>query len=207
MDKNVIDMFWKKRSAEGKGRWTDESLLSYELGWISEHAPPNAQILDLGSGPGELSCKLLTTGSQLTLVDKYPDFLKLAPIAPNIRQVCCDVLEFDDTKQYDLILIFGVVTHLTEIEESLIYQKAAKLLGHNGTLIIKNQVSNGEEKTVSGYSPSLKQNYCGRYPGLDQQNQQLNRIFSNTMTIQYPDQFNPWPDTKHIAFVCKNPKI
>ncbi|UCV29292.1 class I SAM-dependent methyltransferase [Ferribacterium limneticum] len=204
MDKNIIDIFWKKRSAEGKGRWTDENLLGYELSWISEHAPPNAQILDLGSGPGELSCSLLPTNGKLTLVDKYPDFLKLAPIAPNIRKLCCDVLEFDDTERYDLILIFGVVTHLTEKEETQTYQKAVKLLSRNGTLIVKNQVSSGEEKTVSGYSPSLKQDYCGRYPGLEQQGQRLNRVFSDVKIIHYPEQFNPWPDTRHVAFVCKN---
>lgn len=204
MDKNIIDMFWKRRSEEGKGRWTNEDLLRYDLGWISGHIPQNAKILDLGSGPGELSCDLLPANGKLTLVDKYPDFLNLAPIAPNIRHVCCDVLDFDSTEHYDLILIFGVVTYLTENEENLVYHKAARLLSSSGTLIVKNQVSYGEEKTVSGYSPSLQQNYCGRYPGLDQQRQRLNSVFNDIKIIQYPEQFNPWPDTRHVAFVCKN---
>lgn len=205
MDKTVIDAFWKKRSAEGKGRWTDDALLRYELEWLAGYATPNASILDLGSGPGELSSRLLSTTGRLTLVEKYPDFLKLAPQAPNIRHACCDILDFNDLEQYDLILLFGVITHLTEKEENLIYRKSAGLLASGGTLIVKNQVSAGEEKLVSGYSSGLQQKYCGRYPGLDQQLLRLEAVFRILEVIHYPEQFNPWPDTKHVAFVCGLP--
>ncbi len=204
MDKTIIDAFWKKRSAEGKGRWTDDALLRYELDWLASHTPTDARILDLGSGPGELSSRLLPASGRLTLVEKYPDFLKLAPVAQNIRHVCCDVLSFDDAEHYDLILVFGVITHLTEDEEKLIYHKAENLLNPGGTLIVKNQVSNGEEKFVSGYSASLQQDYCGRYPGLEQQLGRLRNIFRYVEMIHYPDCFNPWPDTQHVAFVCKH---
>ena len=202
MDKTVIDAFWKKRSAEGKGRWTDDALLQYELGWLASYTPPHARILDLGSGPGELSSRLLPENGKLTLVEKYPDFLKQAPTAPNIRHVCCDILLFDVPERYDLILIFGVVTHLTEDEEELIYHKALNLLSSGGTLIVKNQVSKGEEKLVSGYSTKLQQDYCGRYPGLDSQFERLQNIVRGVEIIRYPDHFNPWPDTGHAAFVC-----
>ncbi|OQA34035.1 MAG: Methyltransferase domain protein [Betaproteobacteria bacterium ADurb.Bin341] len=205
MDKNIIDAFWKKRSEEGKGRWTDDALLCFELDWLASHAPPKAKILDLGSGPGELSSRLLPKDGKLTLVEKYSDFLKMAPCASNIRHICCDILDFNDPEHYDLILIFGVVTHLSEEEEKLIYPKTARLLNPGGALIVKNQVSNGKEKSVSGYSTSLQQEYCGRYPSLEQQLQRLKEIFRVVEVIHYPDQFNPWPDTKHVAFVCKRP--
>ena len=205
MDKSVIDSFWKSRSAENKGRWTDETLLNYELDWISGYVASNARILDLGSGPGELSSRLMPENGNLTLVEKYPDFLKSAPTGPDIRHVCCDILEFDDLESYELILLFGVVTHLTEDEEKLIYQKAARAQCSNGILIVKNQISVGDEKLVSGYSASLQHDYCGRYPGIEQQFLRLKGIFKEVEVIHYPDQFNPWPDTKHVAFICTLP--
>ena len=205
MDKTVIDAFWKKRSAEGKGRWTDDALLRYELGWLANYAHTHVRILDLGSGPGDLSSRLLPENGSLTLVEKYPDFLKQAPVAPNIRHVCCDVLSFEESDLYDLILLFGVVTHLTVGEEEVVYHRAAKLLNPGGALIVKNQVSDGEEKLVSGYSASLQQDYCGRYPGQERQFKQLRSIFQCVEIVRYPDRFNPWPDTKHVAFVCKLP--
>jgi len=202
MDKSVIDAFWKNRSSAGQGRWTDESLMEYEVGWLSTHVRLGSTILDLGSGPGELSSRLLNESSTLTLVEKYPDFLKLAPTGQNIRHVCCDLLEFVFRQTYDLILLFGVVTHLSEEHEMQIYQRAANHLALHGRLIVKNQVSLGDEKIVSGYSASLGQEYCGRYPGLEQQCTRLEGIFPNVELILYPDCFNPWPDTKHVAFVC-----
>ena len=202
MDKSVIDAFWRQRSAEGKGRWTDDALLRYEIGWLSPYASAQARILDLGSGPGELSSRLVAPGGSLTLVEKYPDFLKQAPTGDNIRHVCCDVLEFEDSSTYDMILLFGVVTHLGEEEERLVYRKAAEHLAAGGRLVVKNQVTLAEEKLVSGYSASLRQEYCGRYPGLDQQLARLKVIFSFVEVVNYPAQFNPWPDTRHVAFVC-----
>lgn len=203
MDKSVIDAFWKKRSAEGKGRWTDDALLQYELNWLSKYATPSVRILDLGSGPGELSSRLLPANGSLTLVEKYPDFLAQAPTGQNIRHVCCDVQNFDYPESYDLILLFGVVTHLSEDEEILIYRQASKHLGPTGTLIVKNQVSVAEEKLVSGYSANLQQEYCGRYPGMEEQLCRLKTIFSTVEVVPYPDRFNPWADTNHVAFVCR----
>lgn len=204
MDKNVIDVFWKKRSEEGKGRWTEDALLRYELGWLGSYTSAGTMILDLGSGPGELSSRLVPADGRLTMVEKYPGFLKLAPTGPNIQHVCCDVLSFEDSERYDLILIFGVITHLDEDEEILIYRNAAKFLTAGGTLVVKNQVSIGEEKLVGGYSASLQQDYCGRYPGLERQLGRLQERFQHVEIVRYPDRFNPWSDTIHVAFVCKN---
>lgn len=203
MDKAVIDAFWRQRSAEGKGRWTDEALLRYEIEWLTPHVARNARILDLGSGPGELSSRLLPSEGKLTLVEKFPDFLERAPNGPNIRQVCCDILDFDDTSTYDLILLFGVVTHLSEEEEIRIYRNAAERLAKDGKFVVKNQVATAEEKLVSGYSESLHQTYCGRYPGFEQQLGRLKNLFANVDVVRYPEKHNPWFDTLHVAYICK----
>lgn len=205
MDKSTIDTFWKKRAAEGKGRWTDNALLQYEYGWLSQYAPPGARILDLGSGPAELSTRLLTEEGSLTLVDKYEDFLKHAPVGHNIRHVCANVLDFADTESYDLTLLFGVVTHLEENEETQIYQNAAKLMQPGGALVVKNQVSPTTEKLVEGYSSNLKHDYCGRYPGLFEQHERIGHYFKQVDIVRYPKHFNPWPDTLHVAFIGTHP--
>ena len=180
-------------------------MLQYEYGWLSRYAPPGARILDLGSGPGELSSRLLTEDGSLTLVNKYQDFLKQAPVGHNIRHVCADVLDFADTESYDLILLFGVVTHLEENEEMQIYQNVAKLMRPSGALVVKNQVSHATEKLVEGYSTNLKHEYCGRYPGLFEQHERIAHHFKRVEIVRYPKHFNPWPDTLHAAFVSTHP--
>jgi 2-polyprenyl-3-methyl-5-hydroxy-6-metoxy-1,4-benzoquinol methylase len=204
MNKSVIDAFWRKRSAAGATRWSDKALLEYETGWLTPLVPENeACILDLGSGPGELSSRLLRPGVSLTLVDKYPNFLKHAPTGPGIQHICCDIVAFNYPQDYDLILLFGVVTHLTAEEESSIYLSAAQHLKPAGILVVKNQVSIGAEKVTSGFSAALQQEYYGRYPALQLQAALLESRGLAVSIKSYPDHFNPWPDTRHVAFICR----
>lgn len=204
MNKPVIDTFWQKRSATGVIRWSDKALLEFETAWLAPFVVDDeVRILDLGSGPGELSRRLLRPGVGLTLVEKCSDFLKHAPTGVGIQHVCCDVVEFDYPQQYDLILLFGVVTYLTTEEEASIYRSAAQHLKPAGILVVKNQVANDSEKITSGFSTALQQEYYGRYPALSHQAARLENCGLEVSTKPYPDRFNPWLDTRHVAFICR----
>lgn len=202
MDKYVIDQFWRARSAQGDGRWTNPTLLEFEVDYLSRLVKPNARILDLGSGSACLSFRLLSDTSTLTAVDKYPDFLAAVPRRSNVSTVCCDVMDFDFGTGYDLILLFGVVTHLELDQEQILYRRAATGLAPEGILVVKNQVSRSAEKSFDGYSENLKCRYVGRYPSLEEQTGRLQDHFSHVHLLPYPDDFNPWPDTRHAAFIC-----
>jgi hypothetical protein len=202
MDKTVIDQFWQQRSSQGTGRWTEPEMLDFEFDLLSPFVAPGCHILDLGSGPATLSLKLLGPSSTLTAVDKYPGFLDAIPADPRIRTRCCDIDEFDYPEIYDLILLFGVVTHLTHDEELDTYAKASRALSRTGVLAVKNQVSRAEEKLVDGYSESLKCHYVGRYPDILGQAARLGQIFNQVEIRSYPTHFDKWPDTTHTCFLC-----
>jgi 2-polyprenyl-3-methyl-5-hydroxy-6-metoxy-1,4-benzoquinol methylase len=206
VDKNVIDQFWRQRAAEGGGRWTEPEMLDYELSILTPHVGPGCRILDLGSGPATLSTRLLGPSSRLTAVDKYQSFLDSIPPDSRINTVCSDVVDFDYPAAYDLILLFGVVTHLEPTEELKVYEKAAKGLADSGVLAVKNQSSRAEEKRVDGYSESLKCHYVGRYPGISEQAARLGRFFANVEVRPYPPAFDKWPDTTHVCFLCSSRK-
>ncbi len=202
MDKTVIDQFWRERSAEGGGRWTEPQMLDFEVNLLSKYVGNHCRILDLGSGPATLSLRLLLPTASLTAVDKYPDFLSRIPIVPNVRTVCSDILSFNYDGCHDLILLFGVVTHLEELEEQKIYEKMAQTLSPSGTAVVKNQISPGIEKILSGFSKNLQCQYVARYPSIDEQAARLKRFFNRVDITPYPDQFNKWPDTQHVSFIC-----
>jgi len=205
VNESVIDAFWRKRSAAGATRWSDKSLLEFETSWLAPLVTlEDANILDLGSGPGELSSRLLRPSVALTLVDKYPDFLKYAPSGVGISHVCCDAVKFNYLQHYDLILLFGVVTHLTIEEELSVYESATKHLKSTGIFVVKNQVTIGAEKIVSGFSDALQQEYYGRYPALDQQIVRLENCGLDITIKHYPARFNHWSDTRHVAFICRH---
>lgn len=202
MDKTVIDQFWRQRSSQGDGRWTEPGMLDYEVALLSPHVIPNCHILDLGSGSAALSRRLLGPSSTLTAVDKYRGFLDSIPPDPRITTLCSDVVNFEYPVAYNLILLFGVVTHLDLEEELKVYAKAARGLAVPGVFVVKNQVSRAEEKLVDGYSETLKCHYVGRYPDIPGQAARLGRIFSRVEVHAYPNQFDKWPDTTHACFIC-----
>ncbi len=206
MDKAVIDEFWRGRAAQGSGRWTEPDMIKYEQGLLARHVTSNCHILDLGSGPASLSQMLLNDSSSLTCVDRYQGFLDVIPPDPRITKICCDVVGFRYGALYDLILLFGVVTHLEADEELTIYQKAAGGLVPEGVLVVKNQVSRFGEKHVDGYSDSLKCHYVGRYPDISGQTSRLRQFFANVEICPYPSEFEKWPDTQNFAFICSRMK-
>lgn len=204
MDKDAIDQFWRKRAAQGTGRWTERQMIEYEQDLLSRYVTSNCRILDLGSGPATLSQRLLGDSSSLTAVDKYQGFLDSIPPDPRITKICSDVVEFHYPALYDLILLFGVVTHLEPDEELKVYENAAAGLTPDGILVVKNQVSRAEEKLVDGFSENLNCRYVGRYPDIPGQAARLRRYFANVQISPYPPEFDKWPDTQHVAFICSN---
>lgn len=204
MDKGVIDQFWTNRSTQGSGRWTDPRMLEFELAMLSPIASRAGRILDLGSGPAVLSQHLLHDATTLTAVDRYPAFLDQIPDVSCIHKICDDVVRFDYPEHYDLILLFGVVTHLDPEEELAVYAKAARGLLPAGVLAVKNQVARGAEKQVDGYSEALGCRYVGRYPGVQEQAGRLARHFRRVEPVWYPTEFDAWPDTTHVCFLCSD---
>ncbi len=206
MDKQVIDQFWSRRAAEGGGRWTEPEMLDYELSLLVPHAADGCRILDLGSGPAVLSMRLLGPSTRLTAVDKFQGFLDGIPPDPRIEAICSDVVDFDYPTAYDLILLFGVVTHLEPAEELVVYDKAARGLADTGVLAVKNQSSRAAEKRVDGFSETLKCHYVGRYPDIPGQAARLGCFFGKVELRPYPPVFDKWPDTTHVCFLCSGRK-
>jgi hypothetical protein len=112
------------------------------------------------------------------------------------------VVDFDYPVAYDLILLFGVVTHLEPGGTRESMRRAARGLADTGVLAVKNQSSRTAEKRVDGYSETLKCHYVGRYPDIPGQLSRLKRVFRDVTTHPYPGQFNKWPETTHVCFLC-----
>ncbi|WP_291995358.1 class I SAM-dependent methyltransferase [Candidatus Accumulibacter sp. ACC003] len=205
MDKAVIDQFWRQRSATGAGRWTESPMLNFERELLAPMVGANCRILDLGSGSAELSRKLLLDTTHLLAVDKYPGFLEDIPDDPRVIKQCADLESFATASTFDLILLFGVVTHLEADEEESIYEKARNWLAPAGTMVVKNQISRGVELLMDGFSDALQCHYVARYPALDVQEGLLKSRFNTVRIVAYPDTFNRWPTTMHTAFVCSEP--
>lgn len=201
--KSTIKSFWQDIALLKSNRWTGEAFIKFELDLLRSLNRNPDSILDLGSGHGELSKTYASGKAQLTAVDFEITFNNSFS-APNERFILCDVLDFETSETWDVVLLMGVALYLTDEESSRLYQKISAMFTKAGVAIIKHQVRLGEGKIFNGYSQELGSQYWGRYPSLDREHKMLRDVFPIVHQVPYPDEFNRWPDTRHMAFVCRH---
>ncbi len=133
-----------------------------ELNQLLKSLPDHSKITDAGSGEGQ---------HLLPLAQKYPhlyfhgidieneniNFTKLYAKILNIKNIKftkSDLLEYDFSKQSDLIYIIGVLQYIPEDEKLL--QHFYNNLSPNGRLFIYSPVN---ERTIIGYLDKLRTQY------------------------------------------------
>ena len=179
-------------------------MLEFEFDLAERALGGGGTVLDLGSGHGELSRRVAQDPVQLVAVDWVAEFAR-AFDATNHSFVQSTVAEYETDDQFDLVLLFGVVTCLTRDEELLVYRKAVEWVAPDGSLIVKNQCARHDEFVFTGTSEALRSEYSGRYPNAVDQLARLKDHFRSIEMVEYPDQFNPWENSFHVAFVCTQP--
>lgn len=205
LDAEVITKFWRYRSNTLSNRWTNLLMLDYEVNQMSkileDYSCP--KILDLGSGSGDLSRRLLKSDSQMTAVDQENNFGKSFFGDSRIDFVNSSIQDFNSEERFDLILLFGVVTHLEIPVEESSYSKIKELLNSNGVAVIKNQCSDGDSFIFNGYSEELGMKYVARYPNKIEQLNRLSKVFSKVSVVEYPNEFKKHPNSTHVMFLCR----
>ncbi len=204
VDREISRQFWLVKARDSSNRWTPSKMLEFELDLATGVLGGGRTVLDLGSGHGELSRRIAQHPVQLVAVDWVVEFTR-AFDAPNHSFVQSTVAEYETEDEFDLVLLFGVVTCLTRDEEVLVYRKAAEWVAPDGSLIVKNQCARHDEFVFTGVSEALGSEYSGRYPNAAEQRSRLVGHFRSVEMVAYPDQFNPWDNSFHVAFVCREP--
>ena len=207
LNKELIHDFWKSRSQSSTIRWTSKELLNFEIDYLNERLKSENErirILDLGSGHGELSRLITKKGDNLLGVDFIPDYSNSFNARDNHLFTCSNVVDFVSNQEFDLVLFMGVVQFL-EIEEELrVYEQISTMLSENGIAVIKSQVGIEDEIIINEYSDALKAEYSSRYPHISQQSNAVSKFLNIKEVIEYPSSFNHFPNSKHVAFICKN---
>lgn len=99
----------------------------------------NPQILDVGAGTGKYSLYLETNGYDVTAVELVKHNLKMIEAkSSKIKTYLGNALNLEmlKNKQYDLILLFGPIYHLSKNDKIKAIKEASKHLKKNGYLMI-----------------------------------------------------------------------
>lgn len=196
--------FWaqRARATDGSIRWTDGAMLEIDVALLRSVLPTSAALLDLGCGTGDLFLAVLDELVEVTAVDFIADFLDRIPDDARVRKVVCPIADYRPDREFDVAVMFGVVTHLDRDGELGAYRTLRRAVG-NGVVIVKNQCGRDTDLEVDGWSEAFGRRYLARYPQVERQAERLGDFFHSVEVVLYPDDVNRWPDSRHAAFVCR----
>jgi len=195
--------FWSQHSLKKTTRWTSDKMLEFEVDFFSDRIKDLDRILDLGSGYGELSRSIVGTNGFLHAVDFISDYEVSFQSSNSFLFTTADVVDVSLSDTFDVVLLFGVITHLTPEKELSAYRTVIRHLHTGGTAYIKNQCSDSNDAVIiSSFSDSLGCNYAARYPSVREQLTVLQQLFDSVEIIQYPTNLKVYPNTSHVMFVC-----
>jgi cyclopropane fatty-acyl-phospholipid synthase-like methyltransferase len=206
MDKRIVESFWRQRASLGTTRWTGDEMLDFDRSLLIPLCRNDSAILDLGSGFGELSRSICSPDGQLVAVDAEAGMASGFAGDPRFSFVHSSIADFETAKSFDLVLLFGVITHMTTAEETETYRRMLSWLKPQGIAVVKNQCADGEAFEVDTFSESLGVRYVGRYPSTSEQRSRLSAQFRHVETIRYPAALKHHDNSTHIAFICDSPR-
>ena len=165
-----------------------------------------AEVLDLGSGTGEIINKIISHIDVITCVEIFPEFSSSIINSPKVTVKNSDIKSYVSRNEYDLVTCFGIMHYFNAKEALQIYNNAFRMLRSRGELIVKNQFGTPDERTVNGWSDNLKAHYFANYRTLKKEVSLLKSAGFDQIEIHdiYPREQNPWDNTHYYALVAKN---
>lgn len=206
LDTDVVKSFWTERANFSSNRWTSGDLVKYENELLLPLTKTAKRIADIGSGTGDLSRELAGTEKELVAVDFVGKFGSVFDQENHTFIEAPATNLPPDLGKFEVVLLMGVITYLDDSEENNAYAECARLLADNGTLFLKHQCSSSDEFIVNGWSDDLGAAYSARYPSFEAELEKLQQLFGAIEVVKYPEQFNKWDTSFHVAFICSDPK-
>jgi len=109
-------------------------------------------ICDLGCSEGSFALNLAREGYNVTGVNLFADSIKLANerakkfnLADKTHFVHSDVMEYDEGKKFDAVLLFEIIEHVPD--PTALIDKAVSLLNKNGVCYISTPNGTADEKS------------------------------------------------------------
>ena len=203
------EKYWESLSkkiqdpSETKNKRPDTSDLEVEF--ISKYLQTTDELLDLGSGSGLITNKLIEKVATIVAVEKFEGFTRFIKDDPKVLVINADILGFKIRKSFDAILCLGVAQYFKRPDALSIYKNCFQMLKEKGVFIVRMHCGLEKDKIVNGFSEELQTEYFAEYRQVGSEIKLLNDAgFKNVTKYDIlPDSLNVWEDTRHFIFVCK----
>ena len=210
IDRSKVDAFWTAREGVSDPReathFKHDDTHVYDLALIRRFTRPDSEILDVACGTCVHANSLAPEVARIRAIDKYATFLQHCDQSDTLTAEVGDILTFEDSSLYDLILAFGIMNYYDDDDARKIYAKLANMLKPEGILIVKHQSGIEEDVLVDGYSEQIDAHYHALYRQRDRDKALLEEQFGEgNVEVEdiYPRELNPWPNTHFYAYMCR----
>lgn len=176
---------------------------AYDVAFVKDYVSPEKTLLDMGAGTGLLLNHIAPECRVVTAVELYPEFSKFIIPLPHLTIVNDNILTFETTDRFDLVIAFGVMNFFSTKEACQLYKAFHRFTAPGGTLIIKNQMGVLEDVIVDQHSDELGQPYYSEYRTVAHESALITEAGFNVKSVHdiYPDAFNRWPNTRFQCIV------
>jgi len=206
---DFIRKFWHQRSKiehpQIATHFREDDSIKFDFELVRRFCNPKTRILDLGAGTCTLDRLLAPFVKEIVAVDFIREFFDKQQLPPNIKTVVSDIKDFESIKEFDIVLLFGVLNYFFDDHELIsFYKKINNFLSKKGIFIIKHQVGKYETVLIDKLSEEINSHYMAIYRQLDLEVSLLKSIFKKVEIVDiYPDYLNRWKNTHFYAFIVR----
>lgn len=179
---------------------------AFDVSLMKGYSVSSGSILELGAGTGLLLNEIMDGYARVVAVEMYPEFSRFIRRDDHVSVYNVDILDFQTSECFDVVIMFGVANFFSEDEVSRVYKRSLSWLKTGGRLIIKHQMGRHEDVQVSGFSEELQAEYYSEYRTLERECALLSSAgyqIERTGPV-YPSEFNRWPNT-YFMFIVAQP--
>lgn len=178
-----------------------------DAAFILKYANKGSDVLDIGTGTGLIVNKIYDKVQSVECIEPFTQFTNFIVNSDNIIIHNCNIFDYETTKTFDVITLFGFASYFSENEIMQIYEKCYRFLKTGGVIIIKNQFGINETVEVCGYSEENKSQYYSQYRSVEKEMNILKNIGLNSIEVHdiYPPEANRWENTHFYAIVGRKP--
>jgi len=201
---NYWESLSKKIESPGQTKNKRPDTSDLEIDFLTKFIKNDADVIDIGSGSGLITNKLIDKVRSITAVEKFEGFTKFIIDTPSMLVINADIIGFKMRKQFDAALCLGVAQCFTKDATKDIYNNLFEMLKQQGVLIVRMHCGIKEDVIVDGFSEELQTNYYAEYRQIDSEVELLKQIGFLNIEVHdiFPDTLNVWDNTRHYMMVC-----
>jgi len=178
-------------------------ISSKDAVFIRNYLTETDEVIDIGSGTGQVTNKLLPFVKNITAVETFIGLSQYIIEDPRMMVINAKLEGFRIRKSFDVAIATGVMQCFPKADVIDLCTNLFEMVQKGGVLIMRTHC--GLEETIVVDKSEELGDYFAEYRQVDEEKKMLQEIgFSEVKVLdEAPSELNVWDNSRHFMFVCK----